>query len=77
MNTIQIIAIITGVEAFIAFLILLPDIKVFLAPQNYNKIIMLEADGNIKAWTQKKNKDNQFIFKDGLYNMFTGGKDDN
>lgn len=76
MNIVGLILIIIGAEALLALMIMWKDILVFFVPQNYNKIIMLESDGNITAWTQKKNDSNQFKFKDGLYNMFIGDDND-
>lgn len=76
MTPIQIIGIITGMELFIALIVMWKEIVVFFFPQNYNRIIMLESDGNIKSWIQRKNEHNQFLFKEGLYNMYIGGTND-
>lgn len=76
MTPIQIIAIITGMELIIALIVMWKEIIVFFFPQNYNRIIMLESDGNIKSWIQRKNEHNQFLFKEGLYNMYIGAAND-
>lgn len=56
--------------AFLIVLVLIifwKDIQVFFFPDNYNRVFMIENDGNISFWYQKKNKDLTFEFRNGLY----------
>lgn len=42
----------------------------FLQPDNWAIVEMLELDNNCRNWIQKKNKDLQFQFNEGTYNLF-------
>lgn len=54
----------------IIFLLFKNRILSFLYPNEWVEIEMLERDNSITNWLQKKEKDLQFIFNAGKYNMF-------
>lgn len=46
------------------------DIRAWFHPEDYNDITMVEKDGNIRRWREKKNNELKFIFHGNPYNMY-------
>lgn len=54
----------------IIFLMFRKSILSFFFPEDWVIIEFLERDNNVKTWLQKKEKNLQFTFNNGIYNMF-------
>lgn len=52
------------------FLLFRKKIMAFFKPNDWCLIEMIERDNNVISWLQKKDKDLQFVFNEGTYNMF-------
>lgn len=69
----QFVILVCSLILFLVLIILIlkrSDILSFIYPENWCKIIFLEKDNNVRFWLQKKNKQLNFEFNKGVYQMY-------